>query len=106
MKKTIFRILCLSALALSYIFIFTTGRSQAQTDAAPETKTQAQTHSFPGVSTFMTSTGRLGFFEQATGKIFIYDSNFESCVFTGQLNKLGDPIVDTTESKKTKNKYE
>ena len=102
MKKTIFPILRLSVLALSYFFIFTPGKLHAETEA--EAKPKVITHSFPGVSTFMTASGRLGFFEQGTGKIFLYDSNLEKCVFRGQLSKLGEPITTADESEEPKSK--
>lgn len=72
--------LCLLTLALSYVVVFSTGKSQAGM------------HSFPGVSTFATAAGRIGFFEQGTGKIFIYDDNLSQCVFIGQMTALGEPI--------------
>jgi hypothetical protein len=83
MKKFTFQMLCLLTLAISYVVVFTTGRSQA---AAPVM------HSFPGVTTFVTPAGRVGFFEQGTGKIFIYDNNLTECVYIGQMSALGDPV--------------
>ncbi len=85
MKKLGFQMVCLLTLALSYVFVFSTGRSQAATPV---------THSFPGVSTFVTPSGRVGFFEQGTGKIFIYDNNLSECVYIGQMSALGDPIEE------------
>ncbi|GEM_PF-3607072 len=102
MKKTVFQILCLFVLALSYLLVFTTGKSQAQpqpnddvetkTESKIESKTKALTHSFPGVAVFTTSSGRFGFFEQGTGRIFVYDGDLSDCVFKGQLSELGEPI--------------
>ncbi len=100
MKKITFYALCLTILGLS--FVFTAAQSQAQTEN--QDKPQVQTRSFPGVTTFTTATGRLGFFEQGTGKIFVYDSNFENCVFKGQLTELGEPITLTDDAPKTKPK--
>jgi hypothetical protein len=81
MNKFIFQVLCFLTLALSYIVVFSTGKSQAAT-----------LHSFPGVAPFTTPSGRFGLFEQGTGKIFVYDDNISECVFIGQLSALGEPI--------------
>lgn len=48
--------------------------------------------SFPGVNAFTTPSGRFGFFEQGTGRIYIYDDNVTNCVYIGQLKELGEPI--------------
>lgn len=80
MNKYIFQFICLIVLASSYVVVFSTGKSLAGT------------HSFAGVSQFTTPSGRIGFFEQGTGKIFIYDAAMSTCVFIGQLNVLGEPI--------------
>ena len=77
MNKWIFQIVILGMLAL---IAFTTIRSFAQNK------------SFAGVTTFTTPAGRVGFFEQGTGIIYLYDNNLNECVFKGKLNNLGDPI--------------
>ena len=83
MNNNAYKILCLCALVLGSIFIGSTVKSMAQTEAP---------HSFPGVTAFTTSSGRFGLFESGTGKIFLYDDNLSSCVFIGQLKTLGEPI--------------
>jgi hypothetical protein len=55
-----------------------------------------QGKSFNGVVPFITTTDRVGFFDQNTGKIYIYDSNVSQCLFTGQIQNLGDPILPIT----------
>jgi len=55
-------------------------------------QSKAQNKSFAGVIPFTTSSDRLGFLEQSTGKIYMYDSNYSQCVFIGQLQGLGQPI--------------
>lgn len=111
MKKSIFSNLRVIALTFGCLFLAMTNMSLAEKyskttadktdetrqDVEQDIKATAITHSFPGVTTFMTSAGRLGFFEQGTGKIYIYDSDFENCVFKGQLNKLGEPIVQNND---------
>ena len=77
MNKWVFQIVILSMLAL---IAFTTTRSFAQNK------------SFAGVSTFVTPAGRVGFFEQGTGMVYIYDDNIKECTFVGKINNLGDPI--------------
>ena len=84
MNKLIFQTLCLLVLALSYVIVFSTGKSQAES--------QVQTHSFPGVVPFTIPSGRFGFFEQGTGKIYIYDNELVNCVFVGQMSALGEAI--------------
>jgi hypothetical protein len=80
MNKFLFQLLCLLALSLSYVVVFSTGKSQAES------------HAMPGVAPFMTPSGRLGLLEQGSGKIFVYDDNMGECVFIGQIKALGDPI--------------
>ena len=36
--------------------------------------------------------GHMGFFDPATGKLYIYNSDLNNCVQTRQLSKLGQPI--------------
>jgi len=57
------------------------------------TQSKAAGKSFAGVVPFTTSGDRFGFFDQASGKIYLYDSNISQCVFKGQLQDLGQPIV-------------
>ena len=56
------------------------------------------TSSFEKVIPFATATGRLGFFDQSNGKIFVYDENWKNCVFKGQVKSLGEPLATFTES--------
>jgi hypothetical protein len=81
MNKIVFQIFCFLVLALSYIVVFSTGKSQAAGNT------------FGGVIPFTTNAGRLGFFEQGTGRIFVYDPNFKECVFSGVMTSLGEPIL-------------
>jgi|GEM_PF-1971351 len=52
----------------------------------------AQNRNFSNVVPFSTSAGRLGFFDQGDGKIYIYDNNLSECIFKGQLDELGKPL--------------
>jgi hypothetical protein len=84
MKSTLYKMICLTALVVCSIFIGSTVKSTAEDKVI--------NYSFPGVSPFNTPSGRLGFFEQGTGRIYLYDDNIKECVFIGQLKKLGEPI--------------
>jgi hypothetical protein len=54
---------------------------------------RAQTSkSFAGVIPFMTSNDRLGFFDQSSGMVYLYDDNISKCLFQGQISTLGSPI--------------
>jgi hypothetical protein len=83
MNKPLFQTLCLFIIALSCILVFTAGRSQAAPVAM---------HSFPGTTAFATPSGRVGFFEQGTGRIYIYDDNLSECLYIGQMVALGEPV--------------
>lgn len=53
---------------------------------------QAQGAGFNNIIPFSTNAGRVGFFDQASGKVYIYDNNLSECVFIGQLSSLGGSI--------------
>lgn len=55
-------------------------------------QSKAQTRSFAGIVPFVTSNNRMGFFDQNTGRIYMYDDNISQCLFVGQLTVLGHPI--------------
>lgn len=52
---------------------------------------KAQDKNFSGVLPFV-SNNRVGFFDQGTGRVYIYDSAVSSCVFVGQIESLGQAI--------------
>jgi hypothetical protein len=58
-------------------------------------KLMAEEKNFNHVIPFSTTSGRIGFFDQSNGKIYIYDENMANCVFNGQLNQLGSAIQGT-----------
>jgi hypothetical protein len=37
-------------------------------------------------------SGLTGFFDPATGKLYVYDSNVERCLMVRQLDRLGAPL--------------
>ena len=76
-----------AATAASFIF-------QKYGQAETQTKAQVQTHSFPSVETFSLASGRIGFFDRATGKLFIYNDNFDNCLYIGQMTELGQPFIN------------
>ncbi len=53
---------------------------------------KAQTKSFSGLIPFTTNGDRLGFLDQSSGRIYMYDTNFTNCMFVGQIQQLGQPI--------------
>jgi len=53
---------------------------------------KVQTKNLAGVVPFVTSSDRLGFLNQNTGRIYMYDSSYSKCVFVGQISELGQPI--------------
>lgn len=85
MTNTFYQIVCVCALVFGSIFIGSAVNSMAQAQTMPS-------YSFPGVTAFSTVSGRVGFFEQGTGRIYMYDDNISICVFIGQLKALGEPI--------------
>ena len=38
------------------------------------------------------ASGLTGFFDPATGKLYVYDSSWNNCVFIRQLTELGEPM--------------
>lgn len=52
----------------------------------------AQANTFAGVVPFSTSAGTFGFFDQNSGKLYMYDNNLTKCIFIGQVENLGEPI--------------
>jgi hypothetical protein len=55
-------------------------------------QSKAQGKSFAGVVPFVTSNNRVGFFDQGSGKVYMYDDNISQCLFIGQLTTLGQSI--------------
>ena len=58
-------------------------------------KSFAQNANFRNVQLFITSSGRMSFFDQNDGKIYIYTDDGRQCVFIGQMEELGKPIKTT-----------
>jgi hypothetical protein len=61
-------------------------------------QSKAQNKNFAGVLPFITTTNRVGFFNQNNGKIYMYDSNINQCLFIGQLTELGQAIQEIPKS--------
>ena len=61
-------------------------------------QSKAQNKNFAGVIPFMTGGDRLGFFDQSNGKIYLYDNNFTQCLFSGQIQALGEAILPAGKS--------
>ncbi|MBP6343047.1 MAG: hypothetical protein KA403_03855 [Candidatus Omnitrophica bacterium] len=87
MNSNIYKIICVCALIMGSVFIGSTVKSIAQENQ------EVLPASFPGVVPFTMSSGRFGFFEQGTGRIFLYDDNLNDCIYIGQLKKLGEPVI-------------
>ncbi len=55
-------------------------------------KLSAQILSFEHVVPFSTPGGLQGFFDQKKGLLYYYDQNMEKCLFTFQVQELGEEI--------------
>ena len=55
-------------------------------------KSEAQATSFAGVYPFWTSGGMMGFFDQADGRVYLYDQNLENLFMISRLEKLGNKM--------------
>lgn len=91
-NKILLTILCILT-ALNGILLFTQ-------------QSNAKTKSFYTVFPFVTQSGRIGFFDQEDGKIFIYDDNLEKLIAKAQLTSLGDDMehIDKSSPKASENK--
>ncbi|MFH0754527.1 MAG: hypothetical protein V2A70_08180 [Candidatus Omnitrophota bacterium] len=56
------------------------------------TQLAAQSGGFFNVIPIATNAGRIGFFDQNNGKLYIYDGDGKTCLFSGQLKELGNPL--------------
>ncbi len=56
------------------------------------TKLGAQSLNFSNIIAFASNQGRLCFFDQSNGKLYVYDSEGKTCLFQGQLKELGKPF--------------
>ncbi len=79
MKKLTISFLILAAVTAIYSTISTT-------------QLAAETTNFSTVSAFSFSTGRVGFFDRSNGKLYIYEGDLKTCVFSGQITELGKPL--------------
>ena len=55
-------------------------------------KSSAEANKFNNVVPFSTVNGLIGFFNQNDGKAYLYDGNFQNCVFVAQMDELGKPM--------------
>jgi len=55
---------------------------------------KAATNAFQNVIPFVNNMGYIGFFDQNTGKIYLYDGDLKKCVMTTQLSQLGEPTSE------------
>ena len=82
---------------------FTFGATM-QSKAQNKDQNKTQTKSFLDVVPFVTNNDRVGFFDQKTGRIYIYDNNVSQCLYIGQIQDLGQPIQTfTTNNMNTSN---
>ena len=66
----------------------------------------AQSKSYNSIIPFITASGRVCFFDQSKGKIYIYDNDLTTCLFIGELDELGKPlkiIKDNSQNQDDKN---
>ena len=59
-------------------------------------QSKASNKNFSNIVPFMSSSDRLGFFDQSNGHVYMYDSNFSQCIYQGQVTALGKPIQALT----------
>ena len=48
---------------------------------------------FENVYPFTTVSGLLGFFDQKDGTVYVYDNNFNECVYISKVDKLGSSLT-------------
>ena len=63
-----------------------------QTPAYAASAQEVKSIDFSKVYPFATSGGFIGFFDQSTGIVYIYDENLENCVMISQMEKLGESM--------------
>jgi hypothetical protein len=51
-------------------------------------------HDFKSVLVVGYPTGMTGFFDTRNGALYVYDSNWDKCVYIRHLKKLGEPMVE------------
>lgn len=79
MKKFMFIFLCSVVTATNIVLLLTHNSNAQQT-------------SFLNVIPFSTQSGRMGFFNQNDGMIYIYDADVKNLMFKAQLKELGTTI--------------
>lgn len=57
---------------------------------------KAQDASFLNIIPFVNNVGYIGFFDQNTGMVYLYDSNLTKCIMNAQLVELGKPATTLT----------
>lgn len=80
MKKTLLNSLITIVLAMTVSMIF-------------QSTSKAQGSAFDKVVPFVNNVGYVGFFDQGTGIVYMYDGNIEKCLLKAQLGKLGEPAT-------------
>ena len=55
-------------------------------------QSRAESKTFATIIPFVSSSDRVGFFDQSNGKIYMYDSSISQCLFVGQISELGQSI--------------
>ena len=58
----------------------------------PKTTSAQMGGHFDGVIPFSTSGGFLGFFDQKSGTVYLYDQNYTKCVRVSKIDQLGKPM--------------
>jgi hypothetical protein len=76
----------------STLFLFGIALAAAAYSMITATQLAAQSLNFSNVIAFASNQGRLCFFDQANGKLYVYDGEGKACLFQGQLKELGKPF--------------
>ena len=77
----------ISTLSLATILLISAAATTAYATQPP-----AEPLNFSHVIAFSTNQGRLCFFDQSNGKLYIYDAEGKTCLIQSQLKELGKPF--------------
>ena len=50
----------------------------------------------PGVQVIAYANGQTGFFEKATGTLYLYDASLKNCVGVRRISRLGQPLDESS----------
>ena len=80
----------LMTVVLTSLMCLVVGLALTQRVAAQDEENEP---AFANVLVVAYASGLTGFFDQGTGKLYLYDSNLKNCVAIRQLTTLGEPTA-------------